>query len=227
LQSQHILDKESTIQGAELLQHKTCKVKRDIINKDELDENDNDATDTDDAEDNIDDEDCIDRNYMDEQVDIDDSNISDHNNKGGDKNYESEGNIGFQFKEHPEGQVMLNRRRSWILKSGIDVEAVLAEYVEKIPDSKKFLKYVSLLFFLCTLLLLLAAISFTTVYFCIYSLAYWNILDLTADSEIKNIFSSNDWAEMVESFEKEVELVKSKVSTGLICFFDELEKVSD
>ncbi|RUS32580.1 hypothetical protein BC938DRAFT_475037 [Jimgerdemannia flammicorona] len=57
---------------------------------------------------------------------------------------------------------------------------------------------------------------------------YWNILDLTGNHfETKCIFSEDDWAEMVASFEQEVKLVKSDISDGVLRFFDELEKASD
>ena len=64
-------------------------------------------------------------------------------------------------------------------------------------------------------------------YFFSYSLAYWNILDLTEDSLIKSFFSTEDWKEITESFEEDVKLVESDISGVAIYFFNEVEKVCE
>ncbi|CAJ0865514.1 14396_t:CDS:10 [Entrophospora sp. SA101] len=65
--------------------------------------------------------------------------------------------------------------RSWVLKSGTNVGDELAKYVKTIPGAHKCL-----------------------------NLAYWNILDLTEDTQIKPFFSTDDWEEINESFKKEI-----------------------
>ncbi|RUP44904.1 hypothetical protein BC936DRAFT_148878 [Jimgerdemannia flammicorona] len=104
-----------------------------------------------------------------------------------------------KYIECVEGRQTSCRQRSWILSSGTNVGDVLAAYAKTIPNAEKFLNPV-----------------------------YWNILDLTGNHfETKCIFSEDDWAEMVASFEQEVKLVKSDISDGVLRFFDELEKASD
>ncbi|CAG8640526.1 3494_t:CDS:2, partial [Diversispora eburnea] len=91
----------------------------------------------------------------------------------------------------------LTTRRSWVLKSGTNVGDELAKYVKTIPEAHKCL-----------------------------NLAYWNILDLTEDTQIKPFFSTDDWEEINESFKKEVKLVESDIPDVVEYFFDEVEKVS-
>ncbi|CAG8601527.1 1821_t:CDS:10 [Ambispora leptoticha] len=59
-----------------------------------------------------------------------------------------------------------------------------------------------------------------------YSLAYWNILDLTENTQMKSLFSTNDWEEMVESFNNEVKLIESNFLDVVEYFFDEVEKIT-
>lgn len=76
--------------------------------------------------------------------------------------------------------------------------------------------------------LMLMAVLFNRAFFSlIHSLAYWNIIDLTEDSLIKSIFSTNDWEEMTESFKRDVKLIESDIPDAAIYFFDELEKVCE
>ncbi|CAG8699617.1 11942_t:CDS:10, partial [Acaulospora morrowiae] len=66
----------------------------------------------------------------------------------------------------------------WILSSGRDVNAILSKYREKIPRSKAYL----------------------------YP-AYFGILDLSGeDIEVKNLFTDDEWNEMVEDFKSNVNL---------------------
>ncbi|RUS30315.1 hypothetical protein BC938DRAFT_479568 [Jimgerdemannia flammicorona] len=88
--------------------------------------------------------------------------------------------------------------RHWTLSSGTDVRKVLADYVQTIPDSQK-----------CS------------------SLAYWGILDLTEEhSETKGLFSAKDWTEMVNQFNDDVKLSRSKISKAMCQFFDEVHQVA-
>ncbi|CAG8505740.1 7459_t:CDS:10 [Paraglomus brasilianum] len=101
------------------------------------------------------------------------------------------------YIERVEDEPKSSPQRLWILQSGTNVSSVLAEYVKTIPNSQK-----------C------------------FDPAYWNILDLTGDnSAIRCLFSTEDWTEMLSSFEQEVQLVESEISDGTLYFFDELEKV--
>nr|CAG8666331.1 3735_t:CDS:10 [Entrophospora candida] len=88
--------------------------------------------------------------------------------------------------------------RSWVLNSGTNVGDELAKYVKTIPEAHKCL-----------------------------NLAYWNILDLTEDTQIKFCFSTDDWEEINESFKKEVKLVESDIPDVVEYFFDEVEKVDE
>lgn len=63
-------------------------------------------------------------------------------------------------------------------------------------------------------------------FFFTYSLAYWNILDLTESSQIKSLFSMSEWEEMVESFNNEVKLIESDINGVVEYFFEEVDKVS-
>ena len=59
-----------------------------------------------------------------------------------------------------------------------------------------------------------------------YSLAYWNILDLTENTLIRSFFSTNDWKEIIEIFKRDVTLIKSDILDVIIYFFNEVEKVN-
>lgn len=71
-------------------------------------------------------------------------------------------------------------QRLWILRSGTNVGDKLASHVKTIPEAQKCL-----------------------------NLAYWNLLDLTENSQIKSLFSTKDWEEMIGSFNNEVKLIES------------------
>ncbi|CAG8617776.1 8595_t:CDS:2, partial [Diversispora eburnea] len=58
------------------------------------------------------------------------------------------------------------------------------------------------------------------------TLAYWNILDLTEDTQIKSLFSTDDWEEINESFKKDVKLDESDIPNVVEYFFDEVEKIT-
>ncbi|CAG8657036.1 14875_t:CDS:10, partial [Funneliformis mosseae] len=85
----------------------------------------------------------------------------------------------------------------WILSSGTNVGEKLENYVKSIPEAQKCVNF-----------------------------AYWNILDLSDDSQVKSLFSKNDWEEMIGSFSNEVKLVESDISDVVVYFFDEVEKVT-
>ncbi|CAG8623835.1 16720_t:CDS:10 [Gigaspora rosea] len=88
-------------------------------------------------------------------------------------------------------------QRLWVLSSGTNVGETLASHVETIPEAQKCL-----------------------------NLAYWNILDLTEDSQIKSLFSTEDWEEMLKSFNNEVKLIESDLLDVVEYFFDEVEKIT-
>ncbi|CAG8478072.1 20299_t:CDS:2 [Cetraspora pellucida] len=67
--------------------------------------------------------------------------------------------------------------------SGTNVGDELAKYVKTIPEAHKCL-----------------------------NLTYWNILELTKDTQINHFFSTDDWEEINKSFKKEVKLVESDIS---------------
>ncbi|GBB96914.1 hypothetical protein RclHR1_02870012 [Rhizophagus clarus] len=52
-----------------------------------------------------------------------------------------------------------------------------------------------------------------------YNLAYWNILNLSDDTRMKSLFSTNDY--MIGIFNNEVKLVESDAIVG---FFEKIEK---
>ncbi|CAH1771102.1 8121_t:CDS:2, partial [Entrophospora sp. SA101] len=80
---------------------------------------------------------------------------------------------------------------------GTDVGQILSEYRQKIPESQK----------------------------CIDPI-YWGILDLTGSHpETKRLFSPKDWAEMIKSFEDEIEFNKEDIPDVLYLFFDEVELI--
>jgi len=59
-----------------------------------------------------------------------------------------------------------------------------------------------------------------------WSPAYWGILDLTGDHpETKALFSAEDWAEMLQSFNQDVKLVHTEVPDTVRQFFDEVHNV--
>lgn len=49
-------------------------------------------------------------------------------------------NVHHEFIECVEGRTTSSHRRSWILRSGTDVGAVMNAYVKTIPDTQKCLK---------------------------------------------------------------------------------------
>ncbi|CAG8607315.1 2568_t:CDS:2 [Funneliformis mosseae] len=55
--------------------------------------------------------------------------------------------------------------------------------------------------------------------------AYWNILNLTENTQIKSLFSMNNWEEMVESFNNEVKLNESDFLDVIEYFFDEVSQI--
>ncbi|RUP50563.1 hypothetical protein BC936DRAFT_138644 [Jimgerdemannia flammicorona] len=104
----------------------------------------------------------------------------------------------YAFVERLEHQDTSSHTKYWILSSGTNVQEVLANYVETIPESQK-----------CS------------------NPVYWGILDLTGDHpETKALFSIEDWAEMVKSFHQDVKLSHTKVSDAICRFFDEVHKVT-
>ncbi|RUS34037.1 hypothetical protein BC938DRAFT_482707 [Jimgerdemannia flammicorona] len=103
----------------------------------------------------------------------------------------------YAFVERLEHQDTSSHTKYWILSSGTNVQEVLANYVETIPESQK-----------CS------------------NPVYWGILDLTGDHpETKTLFSIEDWAEMVKSFHQDVKLSHTKVSDAICRFFDEVHKI--
>ncbi|CAG8671915.1 6494_t:CDS:2, partial [Acaulospora colombiana] len=105
------------------------------------------------------------------------------------------GNINFVERMEEPKLMSLTCQRQWVLHSGANVGDKLASYVKTIPENQKCL-----------------------------NLAYWNILDLTENTQIKSLFSTNDWEEMVESFNNEVKLIESDFLDVVEYFFDEVEK---
>ncbi|CAJ0755212.1 5936_t:CDS:2 [Entrophospora sp. SA101] len=105
-------------------------------------------------------------------------------------------NEDIQYVERDEPDAIYRTRR-WILSSGTDVGQILSEYRQKIPESQK----------------------------CIDPI-YWGILDLTGSHpETKRLFSPKDWAEMIKSFEDEIEFNKEDIPDVLYLFFDEVELI--
>ncbi|CAG8659580.1 10181_t:CDS:2 [Acaulospora morrowiae] len=91
----------------------------------------------------------------------------------------------------------IGRTKRWILSSGTDVGQVLTTYRCLIPESQKCLNPV-----------------------------YWGILDLTgAHPETKQLFSPEDWAEMLKSFEDEIEFVEENIPDVAWMFFDEINQI--
>ncbi|CAI2188283.1 19605_t:CDS:10 [Funneliformis geosporum] len=90
-------------------------------------------------------------------------------------------NINFVERMEESKPMSSTCQRPWILRSGTNVGDKLTSYIKTIPEAQKCL-----------------------------NLAYWNILDLTDENtQMKSLFSTNDWEEMVESFNNEVKLIES------------------
>ncbi|CAG8662868.1 9063_t:CDS:2, partial [Paraglomus brasilianum] len=107
------------------------------------------------------------------------------------------GNINFIERIEESKPMSSTSQYLWILRSGTNVGDKLTSYVKTIPETQKCL-----------------------------NLAYWNILDLTENTQIKSLFSTNDWEEMVESFNNEVKLIESDFLDVVEYFFDEVEKIT-
>ncbi|PKY61654.1 hypothetical protein RhiirA4_486930 [Rhizophagus irregularis] len=101
-----------------------------------------------------------------------------------------------KFVERHEPDTM-GRTKRWILSSGTDVGQVLASYRCLIPESQKCMNPV-----------------------------YWGILDLTGTHpETKQLFSTEDWTEMLKSFEDEIETIEEDIPDVVCLFFDEIEQI--
>ncbi|RHZ78968.1 hypothetical protein Glove_153g12 [Diversispora epigaea] len=108
----------------------------------------------------------------------------------------NQSNEEIQFVERDEPDA-IHRTRRWMLSSGTDVGQILSEYRQKIPEAQKCIDPV-----------------------------YWGILDLTGSHpETKRLFSTDDWIEMVKSFEDEIEFIKEDIPDVLYLFFDEVELI--
>ncbi|CAI2189388.1 8869_t:CDS:2, partial [Funneliformis geosporum] len=91
----------------------------------------------------------------------------------------------------------VGRIKHWTLSSGTDVGQVLADYRCKIPESQKCLDPV-----------------------------YWGILDLTGSyQETKQLFTTEDWTEMLKSFEDEIEIIKEDIPDVIYLFFNEVQQI--
>ncbi|CAG8618305.1 12724_t:CDS:10 [Funneliformis mosseae] len=102
----------------------------------------------------------------------------------------------FKFVERHEPET-IGRTKRWILSSGTDVGQVLTSYLYLIPESQKCVNPV-----------------------------YWGILDLTGThSETKQLFSTEDWTEMLKSFEDEIETIEEDIPDVVYLFFDEIEQI--
>ena len=61
---------------------------------------------------------------------------------------------------------------------------------------------------------------------CNSSPVYWGILDLTGEHiETRNLFTSSDWNEMQQNFDKEVKLVETTVPNIVYLLFDRINEV--
>ncbi|CAG8536563.1 10025_t:CDS:2 [Paraglomus occultum] len=105
-------------------------------------------------------------------------------------------NINFIERIEESKPMSSTSQHPWILRSGTNVGDKLTSYVKTIPEAQKCLNF-----------------------------AYWNILDLTENTQIKSLFSTNDWEEMVERFNNEVKLIESDFLDVVEYFFDEVEKI--
>ncbi|PKK56977.1 hypothetical protein RhiirC2_721522 [Rhizophagus irregularis] len=55
---------------------------------------------------------------------------------------------------------------------------------------------------------------------------YWEILDLTGTHpETKQLFSTEDWTEMLKSFKDEIETIEEVIPDVVYLFFDEIEQI--
>ncbi|CAB5392637.1 unnamed protein product [Rhizophagus irregularis] len=107
-------------------------------------------------------------------------------------------------KEHEDSKFVeryelntIGRIKRWILSSGTDVGQVLASYRCLIPESQKCMNPV-----------------------------YWEILDLTGTHpETKQLFSTEDWTEMLKSFKDEIETIEEVIPDVVYLFFDEIEQI--
>ncbi|RIA97193.1 hypothetical protein C1645_753167 [Glomus cerebriforme] len=106
-------------------------------------------------------------------------------------------NINFVERVEESKPMSSTCQRPWILRSGTNVGDKLTSYIKTIPEAQKCL-----------------------------NLAYWNILDLTENTQMKSLFSTNDWEEMVKSFNNEVKLIDSDFLDVVEYFFDEVEKIT-
>ncbi|CAB4482006.1 unnamed protein product [Rhizophagus irregularis] len=91
----------------------------------------------------------------------------------------------------------IGRTKRWILSSETDVGQVLTTYRYQIPESQK----------------------------CIDPI-YWGILDLTGShTETKKLFTTEDWNEMLKSFEDEIEVIEEDIPDAVYLFFDEIDEI--
>ena len=105
----------------------------------------------------------------------------------------------FVERHEPES---VGRTKHWTLSSGTDVGQVLADYRCKICDN-------------CNI-----------YFFGFCCPVYWGILDLTGShQETKQLFTTEDWTEMLKSFEDEIEIIKENIPDVIYLFFDEVEQV--
>ncbi|CAG8617534.1 7643_t:CDS:2, partial [Paraglomus occultum] len=101
-----------------------------------------------------------------------------------------------EFVERREPDT-IGRTKRWTLSSGTDVGQVLVSYRCRIPESQKCVNPV-----------------------------YWGILDLTGTHpETKQLFSTEDWTEMLKSFEDEIETVEENIPDVVYLFFNEIEQI--
>jgi hypothetical protein len=69
-------------------------------------------------------------------------------------------------------------------------------------------------------------VTFAFFWFC--SPVYWGILDLTGShQETKQLFTTEDWTEMLKSFEDEIEIIKEDIPDVVYWFFDKVEQVAN
>ncbi|RUS34033.1 hypothetical protein BC938DRAFT_482780 [Jimgerdemannia flammicorona] len=130
-----------------------------------------------------------------ELVENEDCAASSEENRGAPM--ETGNEVDYAFVERLEHQCTPDHTKYWILSSGTNVQKVLADYAETIPEPQK-----------CS------------------NPAYWGILDLTGDHpETKALFSTEDWAEMIKSFHQDVKLSHTKVSDAVCRFFDKVHKI--
>ncbi|CAG8589817.1 23003_t:CDS:2 [Cetraspora pellucida] len=166
-------------------------------------ETDKDEVDKDDVDKDEDDKDDVDKDDVDkDENDKDDvDKDEDDKDKDGGSLATMNGDIfvpdeGFKFVERHEPDT-ISRTKRWILSSGTDVGQVLDAYRCLIPESEKCVNPV-----------------------------YWGILDLTGTHpETKQLFSTEDWTEMLKSFEDEIETIEENIPDVVYLFFDEIEQI--